>query len=224
LRLSALKVLLDMPHPLHPAIVRLMLRLLSLLLSHPWALAIMAPIIDVVWQVRRLTVRNPPSVVRPRSVLFVCKGNICRSPFAALAAARWLENSGIREVSCVSSGFRVSRENGPPREAVEASRGFGLALDAHRSVPLTDAMVEASDAIVVMEPAHFRLLRRKYPGARRRIYLLALFGPKSERNRGNTRCAIPDPFGQPVEAYRTCYQRITNALNDMLTQMFPQRG
>src|SRR2546422_3500209 len=83
-------------------------------LLHPW---------------RRRAARRALSARAPRSILVVCHGNICRSPFAAVLLQRALGPAGIR---VHSAGFIGPNRPSPP-EAVTAAARYGVNLSDHRS-------------------------------------------------------------------------------------------
>jgi len=195
-------------------------QMLSCLASMPWIRTAKLRMRDAWWTVRGMAVRNPHLPMQPRTLLFVCKGNICRSPFAAAVATRWLQGAARPDVRCLSAGFRVSDEDRSPLEAVQAGRRFGVVLDHHRSAPLSAQLMEAADAVVVMEVAHLSLLRRHYPALRNRVYLLPLFEPGPARPTGYFRYTIADPYGQPAEAFSLCYGRIAVAIDGMFRAVF----
>ena len=199
-------------------------RLLGSLVNHPWSRLVRSRVRDAWWEARGLGLRNPALPARRRTLLFVCKGNICRSPFAAIAATRRLEDAGIRDVSCSSAGFKLSGETRSPRQAVEAARRYGVSLESHRSTALTVGLMQAADAVIVMEAAHLTLLRRRYPAQRSRIYLLPLYSPEADRCRGYLRYTIVDPYGQPRQAFDVCYARVAKALDGMFATMFGGEG
>jgi len=164
-------------------------------------------------------VRNPRLPKAPRRLLFVCKGNICRSPFAARVAAGRLQRAGMTQVECLSAGFRVTRETQSPTPAREASRQFGVSLDEHTSTQLDGELMRAADMVIVMEAAHMALLRWLYPGQRDRVFLLPLFTAAPERARGYLRYTIVDPYGKPTQEFEACYLRIEKAVDSMLTAL-----
>jgi len=175
---------------------------------------------DAWWAVRGLAIRNPTLPTAPRSLLFVCKGNICRSPFAAHLATQWLAGAGRTDVRCLSAGFRVSHETRTPLQAIEAAARFGVSLEAHRSTALDLALVESSDAVVVMEASHMNLLREQYLRTRNRIYLLPLFSLGPARLGRYSRYTIADPYGQSAMVFDQCYERIAESLEGLLQEMF----
>ncbi len=67
------------------------------LISHPWSRWVRSYVRDAWWEARGPRCPQPDTAGRcARTLLFVCKGNICRSPFAAIAATRRLARSRSR--------------------------------------------------------------------------------------------------------------------------------
>jgi len=60
--------------------------------------------------------------VHPGSILFVCKGNICRSPFAEAIARSLYRNGADPAFRFASAGIDVERSLSPPQEAILAAK------------------------------------------------------------------------------------------------------
>jgi protein-tyrosine-phosphatase/predicted ATP-grasp superfamily ATP-dependent carboligase len=144
---------------------------------------------------------------RPLNLLFVCKGNICRSPFAASLA-----RSALPSVRCESAGILPLSGRGSPREAIESARDLGVDLADHRSQILSDDMIDGDALIFAFDFENLAYLRAAYPAAHDRLFLLGSYGEDASAS-----CEISDPFGGPRSAYRECYDRIRGAI-DMLAQ------
>jgi protein-tyrosine-phosphatase len=191
--------------------IGLLYRLARYALTNPIAMAVKEPIKDLVWTVRGRQLANPSPPRGVRSLLFVCQGNICRSPFAAKRAAQLLDDAGS-PIICASAGIETTQAGRSPREACQAALAFGVSLDSHMPVQLTGSLVSRFDLIVVMEAAQLEALRRSYPDAADRIWLLSLLDQRS----GYARYHITDPFGGPRAAFESCYRRIDDALRPLL--------
>lgn len=191
------------------------------LLATPPGRRLRQAVTSAAWMARGAALRVPPLPPAPRSVLFVCKGNICRSPFAAALAAPLLARHGIR---CSSAGFLASPRNAPPADAVGAAANQGIVLSGHRPAPLTNAMMCASDVVVVMEYAHLVRLRREYPAYRNRIVLLPRFAPPTPRLGWYERYNIADPFGKPRRVFDDCYARTRAAVLALVDALSPGDG
>jgi protein-tyrosine phosphatase len=189
--------------------------MLTAILRHPALQSLKRATRSVWWRYRVRAIANPPVPARVESVLFVCLGNICRSPFAELIAAHRVGSSpgGIR---FMSAGIRTKQAAEPPEDAKQVAQVFGVSLDQHRPRSLTRELMAAHDIVVVMESGQMELLRTMYPELRGRVFLLSLF---EEGVSGLERYAISDPFGLPRAAYEECYRRIDGAVTALLTSL-----
>ena len=88
-------------------------------------------------------------------VLFVCTGNLCRSPSAALLLRHQLRDAGVAGVTVHSAGT-VGADVGPPRPLVEEGRAFGIDLAAHVPRAVDPAMIQAADLVVGLTREHAR--------------------------------------------------------------------
>ena len=187
-------------------------RLLHRALTHPVSMAAKAVIRDIWWAVPRPSLANPPAPDHIRSILFVCKGNICRSPFGAARTQQLLKELEISGVVCDSAGLNATQAAGPPREACAAAAQFGLSLDSHKPMQLTPEIIARYDLIVVMESAHLLTLKQKYAHFANRFLLLPLL---SRDATGYARYNISDPYGQPLAVFQNCYSRMDQALGTL---------
>lgn len=158
--------------------------------------------------------RNPPLPQKVASVLFVCKGNICRSPFAEHIARRYAREAGLEHVRFLSAGISANPTSACTPEAVDVAASMGLALDGHRPTRLTQALVDEVDLLVVMEPAQVDGVGRHWPTAREKLWLLPLLDPSPKD--AYERCHIEDPFGQSEGIYRICYARVDRAVRALV--------
>jgi len=163
---------------------------------------------DVWWTWKGRSIANPPLPANPRSLLFVCLGNICRSPFAEAIAARRAQELSLGSLRYASAGL-VARSKEPPQEAKAAAHGFGVSLDGHEARPMTGELAASHDVIVVMESRQMDQLHATYPVTRGRVFLLSLFDRDAT---GLDRYNIVDPFAGPLAAYEACYHRIDRAV------------
>jgi len=155
---------------------------------------------------RRRSAQRRLTNARPRSVLFVCQGNICRSPFAAALFAQLLPPTF--SVSVASGGF-VGPGRAPPGHALTTARTYGVDLSGHRSSALTSTTQLDADLIVVMSRAQEEALAaRKKAGSM--ILVLGDLDPQPITQR-----TILDPWDSPVTAFDESYQRIDRCVREL---------
>ena len=199
-------------------------RVLTRVLTHPATMAVKLPVRDALWRVRGRGLARAPLPADPRTLLFICKGNICRSPFAERLAARLLAEAGVEGIRCISAGYQVSKELASPVRAVEAAEAFGISLADHRARPLTPEIAAAADLIVATEAEHAELLRQRYPAAAARVVLLPLYGEDRASRGAYARYNIADPYGKSAEVFGGCYRHIADALAELVGLVRRGRG
>jgi protein-tyrosine phosphatase len=89
------------------------------------------------------------------TVLFVCTGNLCRSPSAALLLAQHLSEAGPPDVTVESAGTSETTSTVPPKLVHEAS-GFGLDLYSHVPRRVDTATIARADMVIGMARTHVR--------------------------------------------------------------------
>jgi len=150
---------------------------------------------------RRLERRARDAMGRARTVLFVCKGNVCRSPFAAHVARRCFPPT----TTFLSAGSIPRGGRSAPATAVALAARWAVDLSAHRSVVVTEDLVRRADVIVVFDYHNYREIAAAYGFARDRIHFVgALYrdGP----------LFIKDPWEKDAASFEKTYRQIATAL------------
>jgi protein-tyrosine-phosphatase/predicted ATP-grasp superfamily ATP-dependent carboligase len=162
---------------------------------------------------RVLAARARRAFRQARRILFVCKGNVCRSPFAE-NYARTVMNHGVQ---VRSAGYLPRAARGCPVLGVEAAHALGVDLAAHRSTGLTEPMMQEADAVFVFDDEARRRLARTYPFAREKTFpigWLATEGPVE----------IRDPYGGGTDDFARTYRIIRRAVDAAISDPRPAAG
>jgi protein-tyrosine phosphatase len=98
--------------------------------------------------------------VNVRNILFVCLGNICRSPLVEAVARKRLAEAGLKVqvASCGTGGWHAGEQADPRMRA--AAAGAGYELGAHRARQLAIADFESYDLLLAMDSDNLREMRR----------------------------------------------------------------
>ena len=140
--------------------------------------------------------------VRPSHVLFVCLGNVCRSPFAEALATN-------RGMSADSVGF-IGPGRHPPHEALEAARRLGVDHGGHVSRQITDDDVEKADLIIVFDRFNVRRMADSHPAALPKTLWLGDLDPEWTGKR-----AVIDPWGRGDAFFDTTFERIARCVDEL---------
>lgn len=196
-------------------------RAITWVLTHRLSLAVKRPMRNVLWAFKGERLVNPVLPAKVESILFVCLGNICRSPFAEALAVQRLGELRVRDFRCASAGIKTHQGGRAPQNACDVAATFGLSLTSHRPQTLTADLMNAYDLVVVMEASQLDEVRRVYPQASARLFLLSLFDRAAT---GYERYNIADPFSQPRKTFEMCYERIDRAVTQLLLDIDRRAG
>jgi len=140
-------------------------------------------------------------------VLFVCTGNICRSPTAEAIFRKLVADAGMSQAIVVDSagthGYHIGEPPDPRAQESAAERGYDLSGLRARTVDPSD--FERFDLIVAMDREHFgNLERMAAPAASHKLKLMMSYARASEEK------DVPDPYyGGPQD-----FERVLDMLED----------
>jgi glycine hydroxymethyltransferase len=145
-----------------------------------------------------------------RTVLFVCTGNICRSPMAQGLFADLIR--GRRDIEVSSAGIGAGAGQPASPHAVDVMREINIDIRHIRSKPLMADVVRKADFIFVMTYGHLDSMLLLFPSAAEKTFLIREFEtelPVMERE-------VSDPIGMSRDIYRRTRDEIRAALPRLL--------
>ena len=133
-------------------------------------------------------------------LVFVCKGNICRSAYAEAVA----KSLGIEAISC-----GIDTVMGAPANelAVEAASQRGFDLQQHKTTTVQSLAINKSDLLIAMEPWQSEYLLEHSPESTM-CTLLGLWGRPITPH-------IHDPYGASSEYFDNCFNYIESCVYKM---------
>ena len=133
---------------------------------------------------------------RPRGIVVVCHGNICRSPYLEAVLRRALPGVEISSAGLVGPGRSV-----PDHGRTVAARS-GLDLSDHRSRLLTWDILRRVDLVIVMEASQARYVSRGLRFSADRVLIAGDLDPMPAPR------GIRDPWQQSLDVFESSYARL----------------
>ncbi|RKR76127.1 hypothetical protein [Frondihabitans australicus] len=175
---------------------------------------------------------------RPAGVLFVCTGNLCRSPLAEASSRARGDTRGV--LTFASAGTRADDGHPAAAQSEAAARRIGLSLAGHATRRLTNRSAAAADLVLTMSFDQRRQVVQLAPAATRRTFTLPEFArlirfstsagvPVADSVQALVSVTsslrglvpalpdpesdeVPDPFGRSDAAFDQAIDRIESAL------------
>jgi len=148
-----------------------------------------------------------------KTILFICTGNVCRSPMAEALFRRALHGRG--EVRVFSAGLGAVDGQPPTPHSVTAMKEIGIDISNQRSRALTADLVRQADYIFGMTHGHVDTIALLYPPAAEKTFLLREFDETLEPFEKD----IADPIGSPHEIYTHCREQIKQGIASLFKFM-----
>lgn len=152
-----------------------------------------------------------------KTILFVCKGNVCRSILAEAIARKMASDQELTNITFISGGLDVSKKRPAEEHAISVARENGLDLTNHYSKPITREMINQSDTVLVMEYNHLKVIENRFTRIDGKVMLLPLFRDGSMW--GYEKFNISDPYGKPIDEFRHCYDHIFDSVKGFLEKL-----
>lgn len=130
-----------------------------------------------------------------RRVLFLCYGNICRSPVAEQLARREMP-----ELTFSSAGLHAEPGRPSPLHLQGVGRAAGIDLSNFKSQTVSAEMVEQADLIILMDTRNLFDLSREFPAALHKVLLLGMFASST--------IEINDPYGASLREIIAVFQQV----------------
>ncbi len=181
---------------------------------------------DIYWQFKGIFLKGQECRLKKlgpyKQIIFICKGNICRSAFAeayALSLGRNIIDR--RDITITSGGVEVKKSIPPPDGAILAAKVLGVDIARHRSRPITSDMLSPYSIIIAMEWTHIKIMRHRVNSNQEMVTIapLAAFDINSKSMLGFDRFNIRDPYGKSHEEFIDCFERVSRCILTLFSSL-----
>ena len=138
---------------------------------------------------------------KPKSIVFVCTGNICRSAYAEKKLQSMTNNFDLS-----SAGLETNDGKDANPGAMEASKRRNIDLSKHKTSIATDEILSQADLILIKDSGHYKLIKDEFKGKTKFLGIYA----------NNKRTSIKDPYGKSQEFFDRCFDQIDSSLENLL--------
>jgi RpiB/LacA/LacB family sugar-phosphate isomerase len=145
-----------------------------------------------------------------KTVLFVCTGNVCRSPMAEGIFRQTIQ--GREHYRVLSAGLGAMEGQPPSAYAIQAVKELGIDISNQRSRMLAPELVQMADYIFGMTHSHVDTVMLLYPQAAEKTFLLREFDETLDTFEKD----ISDPIGGSYEVYLNCRDQIEQGIVSLL--------
>lgn len=146
-------------------------------------------------------------------ILFVCSGNICRSPMAEGLLKAKLTPEWQGRVIVQSAGTLFITGIGADLLAIKALEQKGINIAKHRSQGLTPKLVKKADLILLMAESHLEFFAAAEPGIQEKIHLLKTYGKSQSEMATMASATVEDPIGGTFADMQACAEEIETEID-----------
>ncbi|MGH1404867.1 MAG: low molecular weight protein-tyrosine-phosphatase [Alphaproteobacteria bacterium] len=148
-----------------------------------------------------------------KSVLFVCTGNICRSPTADALLREHISQSGtdLRSDSCGTHAYHVGEQ--PDQRTMDVAMGHGIDMTSLRARKLALPDFDEFDFLIAMDAGHYKQMLSLCPDQYRDKVKLLLDYTSDYKG-----ADVPDPYYGDRQGFEDCFQTIELGVKAFLKQ------
>lgn len=149
-------------------------------------------------------------------IIFICTGNVCRSPMAHYYAQKLANNSKNKNNLYIeSAGINACEGQAATAFAVKVMQKYNIDLSTHRATHIDNSDIIKADYIIVMTNMQKKILQHLYPGLINKIYTLKEIAYGKDIDYLD----IDDPWGYNIDVYEDIAKQIIEAVEAFINKL-----
>lgn len=156
-----------------------------------------------------------------QSILFVCLGNICRSPLAQGIFEHQASQLGLNHLfdadSAGTSGWHAGEP--PHGGSIRVAQKYGISIERQRSRPVHAKDAEIFDYILAMDTANRQALIEEFRFPGEKVHLMRNFSLQTPDKKG---LSVPDPWGHGADSFEEVFAILDDAVRGFLQEIRKQ--
>lgn len=152
-------------------------------------------------------------------IIFVCLGNICRSPLAESICNKKIKDLGLSDkISCDSAGtanYHIGDDPDPRSIKVAANHGIPM---HHKGQQFTHRLAKEFDYWIAMDQANLRKMIIELDGKPDNLFLMRNFDDQE------TGSDVPDPYYGDQDGFENVYQILDRSIDKLLEFLKEKHG
>ncbi|MGR8949781.1 MAG: low molecular weight protein-tyrosine-phosphatase [Gammaproteobacteria bacterium] len=147
-------------------------------------------------------------------VLFVCTGNICRSPLAAGLFNRYAKEQGLKRYWCDSAGIQAVVDAPAEPTVCTIAKAADADVSAHRARQILPEDFSRFHYLIALDLGHYDFLCATKPSIAKSTIALLLSFTKHRKG-----AEVPDPYGQSRKVFEKSAKLIDEGVRGLLREL-----
>lgn len=150
-----------------------------------------------------------------KKIMFVCTGNICRSPMGHYYLQKLVNDAGMENDYLISScGTYANTGESSTINAIEAMKKYNVDLNNHRATNIADTDIEDYDLIICLTLTHKASVIEYSSKLKGKVYTLKEYSYPNDSYKN-----IDDPWGLNLNVYNDCAEEIVKAVDILFKKL-----